>query len=178
MKARTASILTILAATLLISDQWAEARSRNMDFDMFVRIKNERLQTFAADYDIAISIADKAYLEKLEEIQKNAASERIRSVAQTEAERFAASRNVPKEDASNLPDEIRAARKEFRAANEQADQTRLRRTIGLLDAHIRQIQSLHDVLRSSNPDDPMIPEIIKELDHTRRARAALFPKSE
>lgn len=142
-------------------------------FEDLLNIKESQFERFAAAYEEAIAAAAKAYEEALTELASGETPKKLRKAALNELKRFKQQKAVPEKKDNHLPEEIQALQQTFRKSNMQADQTRLRRTIGVLETHIRELTRLQERLQNMKPDDPQLPEIQAEIDKTRRIRAAL-----
>ena len=173
MKTRTNNCLIIIAATLLFAGVWAEARSRNMDYDLIMRTKQARLERFEADEQEAIKAAGQFYLEALVKLQAPDKAADLQRAAAAAQARFDNYQRLPDNTAPSRHAEITKAKQLLRQQIAQAKQNRLRRTTGMLDAHIKQLTALHGHLNKNNPDDPRLAEIMQEIDDSRRTHAQL-----
>jgi hypothetical protein len=166
MRTHTCLYAGIAAITLTAACQ--ASASGAYSFEYLVKMKEHQLSRFAAAYDEAIESASKSYIEALSALQDPDKPEAVRSAAEAEQERFINNPHIPEETDENLPDEINAERDKFRRDNLQADQTRLRRTVGVFETHINELTRLQERQQNVNPDDPALAAIQQEIDKTRR----------
>ncbi len=153
------------------------AGDATVELEHLMRVKTRQLHRFAEAYDAAIAVAYDAYGKELIGLMEADRPDRLRKSAAGEYRRFQSEQDVADEPDESLPPEIETARDMLRKARRAADQTRLVRTVRLLDAHLRELKRLLERAHHRDPDDPSVSAIRDEIEKTKRIRRHLIPAS-